>query len=105
MIIPFSRESLFFNIQMDAHQGSHPFIGQEDSSTLPDRTILHDTSDLHVKRKRKIEEAQITRDVEANENRIRKALEKENILRRKAEERMRKEMERFDRERRRKKKG
>ncbi|KAL3746308.1 hypothetical protein ACJRO7_015289 [Eucalyptus globulus] len=93
MIIPFSRES-FVNIQMDAHQGSHPFIGQEDSSTLPDRTILHNTSDLRVKRKRKIEEAQIAREDEANENRILKALEKENILGE------RKEMERFDRERR-----
>ncbi|KAI6703711.1 hypothetical protein NL676_012847 [Syzygium grande] len=93
------RES-FANIRMDAQQGSHPFIGLEDSSTLPDGTILHDTSDLHVERKRKNEEARIAREVEANENRIRKALEKENILRRKSEERMRKEMERFDRERR-----
>lgn len=47
------RES-FANIRMDAQQGSHPFIGLEDSSTLPDGTILHDTSDLHVERKRKV---------------------------------------------------
>ncbi|KAF8031177.1 hypothetical protein BT93_D0397 [Corymbia citriodora subsp. variegata] len=93
------RES-FANIRMDAQQGSHPFITLEDSSMLPDRTILHNTPELHVERKRKNEEARIAREVEANENRIRKALEKENILRRKNEERMRKEMERFDRERR-----
>ncbi|XP_030528858.1 homeobox-DDT domain protein RLT1 isoform X2 [Rhodamnia argentea] len=93
------RES-FANIRMDAQQGSHPFIGLEDSSTLPDGTILHDTSDLHIERKHKNEEARIAREVEANENRIRKALEKESILRRKSEERMRKEMERLDRERR-----
>ncbi|KAI3439979.1 J domain-containing protein [Psidium guajava] len=90
----------FANIRMDAQQGSHPFICLEDSSTLPDGTILHNTSHLHVERKHKNEEARIAREVEVNENRIRKALEKESILTRKNEERMRKEMERFDRDRR-----
>lgn len=44
----------FANIQMDAQQGGHPFIGLEESSTLPDGTMFHDTSGLHVERKRKV---------------------------------------------------
>ncbi|XVF02052.1 hypothetical protein REPUB_Repub04eG0143000 [Reevesia pubescens] len=46
------------------------------------------------------EEARIAREIEAHEKRIRKELEKQDMLRRKREEQIRKEIERHDRERR-----
>ncbi|XP_018483497.2 homeobox-DDT domain protein RLT2 isoform X2 [Raphanus sativus] len=55
---------------------------------------------LQLERKRKSEEARISREVEAHEKRIRKELERQDMLRRKREEQIRKEMERQDRERR-----
>ncbi|GFP97110.1 homeobox protein aristaless [Phtheirospermum japonicum] len=62
--------------------------------------VTPNDGNLSVERKRKIDEARSGRDVQANEKKIRKELEKQDILRRKREEQMRKEMERQDRERR-----
>ncbi|KAG8385512.1 hypothetical protein BUALT_Bualt03G0053000 [Buddleja alternifolia] len=60
----------------------------------------HNDDNLHMERKRKIDEGRIGKEVQANEKKIRKELEKQDLLRRKREEQMRKEMERQDRERR-----
>ncbi|KAL3643462.1 hypothetical protein CASFOL_014277 [Castilleja foliolosa] len=62
--------------------------------------VTPNDGNLPVERKRKIDESRTGRDVQANEKKIRKELEKQDILRRKREEQMRKEMERQDRERR-----
>ncbi|XP_034673854.1 homeobox-DDT domain protein RLT1-like isoform X2 [Vitis riparia] len=70
-----------------------------DYDSVP-RQITHNGDVLRMDRKRKGEEARITTDAEAHEKRIRKELEKQDILRRKREEQIRKEMERHDRERR-----
>ncbi|KAM3362256.1 homeobox-DDT domain protein RLT1 isoform X2 [Capsicum galapagoense] len=55
---------------------------------------------LQLDRKRKSEDTRIGRDVQVNEKRIRKELEKQDLLRRKREEQMKKDMEKQDRERR-----
>ncbi|XP_060192893.1 homeobox-DDT domain protein RLT1 [Lycium barbarum] len=69
-------------------------------SPLQDNDFVPSNEDiLQLDRKRKIEEAR-GREVQANEKRIRKELEKQDLLRRKREEQMKKEMERQDRERR-----
>ncbi|CAA0817866.1 homeobox-1 [Striga hermonthica] len=62
--------------------------------------VIPNDNSLHVERKRKSDEARLGREVQANEKKIRKELEKQDLLRRKREEQMRKEMERQDRERR-----
>ncbi|KAL7129980.1 hypothetical protein ABFS83_13G103000 [Erythranthe nasuta] len=63
-----------------------------------DFTTQNDNN-LHMGRKRKTDEARIGKEVQAHEKKIRKELEKQDLLRRKREEQMRKEMERQDRER------
>ncbi|KAL3345261.1 hypothetical protein AABB24_024293 [Solanum stoloniferum] len=54
---------------------------------------------LQLDRKRKSEEFGMGREVQTNEKRMRKELEKQDLLRRKMEEQMKKDMEKQDRER------
>ncbi|XP_004232922.1 homeobox-DDT domain protein RLT1 isoform X1 [Solanum lycopersicum] len=54
---------------------------------------------LQLDRKRKSEEFGMGREVQVNEKRMRKELEKQDLLRRKMEEQMKKDMEKQDRER------
>ncbi|KAL3617111.1 hypothetical protein CASFOL_039505 [Castilleja foliolosa] len=77
-------------------------IRQMQFSTSPRSAdfVTPNDGNLPVERKRKIDEARTGKDGPANEKKIRKELEKQDILRRKREEHMRKEMERQDRERR-----
>lgn len=71
------------------------------SSPLEDNDLIqHNEEVMQMGRKRKNDEAITGRDVQAHEKRIRKELEKQDLLRRKREEQMRKEMEKQDRERR-----
>uniref|UniRef100_A0A1J3DDS1 Uncharacterized protein n=1 Tax=Noccaea caerulescens TaxID=107243 RepID=A0A1J3DDS1_NOCCA len=76
-----------------------PFVKSEREVGNEDDDDDYDEA-LQLERKRKSEEARISREVEAHEKRIRKELEKQDLLRRKREEQIRKEMERQDRERR-----
>ncbi|XAR66503.1 hypothetical protein NMG60_11012770 [Bertholletia excelsa] len=85
------RESMV-NMQMDVPDSAHPVVGSEN----PDASDGH----VRVEKKRKTDEARFGRLVEAHEKRIRKELEKQDILRRKREEQLKKEMEKQDRERR-----
>ncbi|KAI3456227.1 hypothetical protein Pfo_012890 [Paulownia fortunei] len=75
---------------------------QTQFSSSPRNTdfIIPNDNNLHMEKKRKSDEARIGREVQAHEKKIRKELEKQDLLRRKREEQMRKEMERQDRERR-----
>ncbi|GER36424.1 homeobox protein [Striga asiatica] len=86
------------SMDMYSHQPSRQ-IQLPPSPKNMDLVILNDNS-LHVEKKRKSDEARLGREVQANEKKIRKELEKQDLLRRKREEQMRKEMERQDRERR-----
>ncbi|KAG2262034.1 hypothetical protein Bca52824_069113 [Brassica carinata] len=118
------------NLNLSAHQGKPGHVlgeydspyqksyvdpalhGNEDPFVKSERELGNDDDDedddddddddvlLQMERKRKSEEARISREVEAHEKRIRKELERQDMLRRKREEQMRKEMERQDRERR-----
>ncbi|ESQ44585.1 hypothetical protein EUTSA_v10003131mg [Eutrema salsugineum] len=113
------------NLNLSTHQGKHVFspnlgeydspyqkpyvdtgnLNHEDPFIQSEREVGNDDDDgeddvMQLERKRKSEEARISREVEAHEKRIRKELEKQDMLRRKREEQMRKEMERQDRERR-----
>ncbi|XP_010481770.1 PREDICTED: homeobox-DDT domain protein RLT2-like [Camelina sativa] len=79
----------------------HPI--HEDPFVKSEREVGNEDEDddaLQLERKRKNEEARISRELEAHEKRIRRELEKQDMLRRKREEQLRKEMERQDRERR-----
>ncbi|CAI9760178.1 unnamed protein product [Fraxinus pennsylvanica] len=62
--------------------------------------IPHDEDTSLMERKRKIDEARSGSEVQVHEKKIRKELEKQDLLRRKREEQMKKEMEKQDRERR-----
>ncbi|KAF5728700.1 hypothetical protein HS088_TW21G00850 [Tripterygium wilfordii] len=84
--------------RMNMHFSGPLVTGPENMDISPGGQIFHVEGDL--KRKRKSDEARITREVDVHDIRIRKELEKQDILRRKNEERMRKEIERHDRERR-----
>ncbi|KAL3851351.1 hypothetical protein ACJIZ3_013233 [Penstemon smallii] len=63
-----------------------------------DFTALNE--DIHMERKRKSDEVGREVQSQSHEKKIRKELEKQDLLRRKSEEQMKKEMERQDRERR-----
>uniref|UniRef100_A0A5B7A7I4 Homeobox-DDT domain protein RLT1 n=1 Tax=Davidia involucrata TaxID=16924 RepID=A0A5B7A7I4_DAVIN len=93
------RDSLI-NIQMDAPVSAHPVLGPENSNASSDKRISNNEDVLQMGRKRKNVEVRIEREVEVYERKIKKELEKQDILRRKREEQMRKEMEKQDRERR-----
>lgn len=92
------RESLI-NMQLDASDSAHPAIVPENTDAS-DRHISNSEYGLQMEKKRKSDESRIGRQVDANEKRIRKELEKQDILRRKREEQMKREMEKQDRERR-----
>ncbi|KAI4368150.1 hypothetical protein MLD38_016739 [Melastoma candidum] len=88
---------------VQGHPSRRCRISQEDKPVA----ILSPSRDDHPRRPRESsgdvrmnDEGLGAKEVEAHENRARKALEKENVLRRKTEERLKKEMERYDRERR-----
>ncbi|XP_061344571.1 homeobox-DDT domain protein RLT1-like isoform X3 [Gastrolobium bilobum] len=86
------------NIGMNSHFTDHQIVGPESPSALPSGQVL--PNNMRIEKKRKSDDARITREVEAHEMKIRKEHEKQDNLRRKSEERMKKEMERQDRERR-----
>ncbi|GAY55580.1 hypothetical protein CUMW_165260 [Citrus unshiu] len=94
------RKNSFISAGMDAHVGGQPITAMDNAFISSDRRVSHDEDVSRTEKKRKSEEARIAREVEAHEKRIRKELEKQDILRRKREEQIRKEMERQDRERR-----
>ncbi|KAK7319734.1 hypothetical protein RJT34_04459 [Clitoria ternatea] len=85
------------NDEMNSQFTDHQAVGPENPYE-PSGQVSHNNP-LQIERKRKSDDARITREVEAHEMRIRKELEKQDNLRRKTEEKMRKEMERQDRER------
>lgn len=91
----------FASIRINSQFIEHPIVGQESSYVLPDGHVFPNDVMIRMERKRKSEEARLSKEAEAHEIRMRKELEKQDILRRKNEERMRKEMEKQDRERRR----
>ncbi|KAF4393124.1 hypothetical protein F8388_012633 [Cannabis sativa] len=108
-IIPFPSPSVddtslpkdsFTNIRVNPHISDNPIISPENNYMLPDGQICPNEAVLRLERKRKLEEARITKEAEIQEIRMRKELEKQENLRRKHEERLRKEMERQNRERR-----
>ncbi|XP_015065715.1 homeobox-DDT domain protein RLT1 isoform X1 [Solanum pennellii] len=69
-------------------------------SPLRDNEFVPGNEDiLQLDRKRKSEEFGMGREVQVNEKRMRKELEKQDLLRRKMEEQMKKDMEKQDRER------
>uniref|UniRef100_A0A2P2JRC0 Uncharacterized protein MANES_13G141800 n=1 Tax=Rhizophora mucronata TaxID=61149 RepID=A0A2P2JRC0_RHIMU len=90
----------FTNIGMDAQFSAHSLYSFDNPSISTDRPFTHSGDILHMERKLKGEGAKIVREVEAHEKRIRKELERQDILRRKREEQIRKEIEKHDRERR-----
>ncbi|XP_024047743.1 homeobox-DDT domain protein RLT2 isoform X1 [Citrus clementina] len=94
------QKNSFISAGMDAHVGGQPITAMDNAFISYDRRVSHDEDVSRTEKKRKSEEARIAREVEAHEKRIRKELEKQDILRRKREEQIRKEMERQDRERR-----
>ncbi|XP_010556849.1 PREDICTED: homeobox-DDT domain protein RLT2-like isoform X2 [Tarenaya hassleriana] len=75
------------------HTVGNPFV-------LSERNAGNDDDVMRMERKRRNEEARIAREVEVHEKKVRKELERQDMLRRKREEQIRKEMERQDRERR-----
>ncbi|KAL6992497.1 hypothetical protein U1Q18_010607 [Sarracenia purpurea var. burkii] len=91
------RESLI-NMQMDAPDSVHPAIGSENTDAS-DRFISNSEYGLQLEKKRKSNEARIGTQVETYGITIQKELEKQDILRHKREEQMKREMEKQDRER------
>lgn len=101
------RTDSYANINIDAHFGAHPISQLENPYIPSDRRIIHEDDVIRFERKRKVrycilnhfifsknhnscvfiylqsEEAKIAREVEAHEKRIRRELEKQDILRRK----------------------
>ncbi|XP_047970225.1 homeobox-DDT domain protein RLT1-like isoform X2 [Salvia hispanica] len=77
--------------------------GRQMQLSLSPRTTDFGTpndTNVYIERKRKSDDSRIGRDVQSHEKKIRKELEKQDVLKRKREEQLRKEMERQDRERR-----
>ncbi|XP_051129071.1 homeobox-DDT domain protein RLT1-like [Andrographis paniculata] len=70
------------------------------SSPMNTDVVSHSENNLHKGKKRKSNDAPSEREIQAREKKMRKELEKQDLLRRKREEQMRKEMERQERERR-----
>ncbi|KAH6773670.1 hypothetical protein C2S51_012074 [Perilla frutescens var. frutescens] len=62
--------------------------------------VTQNDTNVYMERKRKSDDSRIGRDGQTHEKKIRKELEKQDVLKRKREEQIRKEMERQDRERR-----
>ncbi|XP_027345471.1 homeobox-DDT domain protein RLT1-like isoform X1 [Abrus precatorius] len=83
------------NVRMNSQ-----IVGPENPNALPNGQALNNNA-VQIERKRKSDDARITKEVESHEIRIQKMLDKQDNLRRKSEERIKKEMERQDRERRR----
>ncbi|KAL2321127.1 hypothetical protein Fmac_030096 [Flemingia macrophylla] len=83
-------------VGMKSHSTDRQIVVPENLNALPSGQVMHNKA-MRIEKKRKNDDAQ---DVEANKMKIRKELEKQDNLRRKIEERTRKEIERKDRERR-----
>lgn len=81
-----SRDS-YMNTKMDDQSNGHAILGAEHSRVSLDRQILHKEDVMRMERKRKVpsqnDEVRIAREVEVHEKRIRRELEKQDILRRK----------------------
>ncbi|KAK3184068.1 hypothetical protein Dsin_031354 [Dipteronia sinensis] len=91
------------NTATESNFGAHPLAAVEKACVSSDMRVTNDEDVIRIEKKRKClhsDEARIAREVEAHAKRIRKELEKQDIMRRKREEQIKKEMERLDRERR-----
>uniref|UniRef100_A0A0D9WJP9 Homeobox domain-containing protein n=1 Tax=Leersia perrieri TaxID=77586 RepID=A0A0D9WJP9_9ORYZ len=87
------------SVPNEGQYGIPPVVGYENSLAPSDRMVYHDEDAYRIDRKRKHnEEAKIAKEVEAHEKRIRKELEKQDILNRKAEKIRQKEELRKEKE-------
>lgn len=93
-----SNVSPFGNSAADSQIVIHQAMGLEHTFLSSEGRIIQD--DLNKTERKLKSEARIAKEVEAHEKKIRRELEKQDVLRRKREEQMRREMDRVDNERR-----
>ncbi|CAO2813125.1 unnamed protein product, partial [Amaranthus hypochondriacus] len=95
-----ARKSPYLNMGTESPLNTHLNSGRDSALVPPEMRVNLEEAAGSMERKRKFDESRVAKEMDAHEKKMRKDLERQDILRRKREEQIKKDMERQERERR-----